>query len=198
MPPRQRRPRRYTQGARADSAAATHRRILEAAITLVGRLPYESLTLAQVAEEAQVTVQTVLRRFGSKEGLTEAATALGVQEVRGTRLAASPGDVTGAMAGLAEHYEAWGERSLHLLAQERTVPTVRRITDAGRALHHDWVDQVFSPRLAALPAPVQARTRAALIAATDVFVWKVLRVDLSLDARACAQVMRELVQGVLD
>lgn len=198
MVTRQRRPRRYTQGARAESAAATQRRILEAAIALVGRLPYEALTLAQVAEEAHVTVQTVLRRFGSKEGLTEAATVLGVQQVRQTRLAATPGDVPAGMAGLAAHYEAWGERSLNLLAQERTVPAVRRITDAGRALHHAWVDQVFTPCLAGLPAPVQARKRAALIAATDVFVWKVLRLDLSLDARACAQVMRELVAGVLD
>ena len=55
--------------ARAESAQATHRRILEAAQALFLDRWYDQVTLEHVAEEAGVSKQTVLRRFGSKEGL---------------------------------------------------------------------------------------------------------------------------------
>ena len=61
--------RPYTMRARAESAQATYRRILDAAEQLFLEQWYDQVTLDHVAEEADVSKQTVLRRFGSKESL---------------------------------------------------------------------------------------------------------------------------------
>ncbi|MBS1153999.1 MAG: Transcriptional regulator, TetR family [Myxococcaceae bacterium] len=186
-------------GVRADAAAQTHRKILEAAIRLFGERRYDEVSLADVARSAGVTVQTVLRRFGSKEGLTEEATALGVEEVRRERWATSGSDVASAVGGLVTHYEAWGERSLHFLAQEQRIPAMKRVTDAGRALHHAWVDHAFGRWLTQCRgAAARARLRARLIATTDVYVWKILRRDLGMDPATTALTLRELLSANLN
>lgn len=184
-------------GARAAAAATTHRRIVEAAIRLIGERPYDEVSLAEVAGAAGVTVQTVLRRFGSKDQLAAAATAHGVEEVRRARATAPVGDVAGAVRNLIAHYEAWGDRSIRFLAQEQRTPAMRRVTDAGRALHHEWVARVFAPWLAAAGGAARTRLRARLIAATDVYVWKIMRRDLGLAPRATEAAMRELVAAVI-
>lgn len=184
-------------GARAEAAAATHGRILQAAIRQLGDRFYDEVSLDDVAREADVTVQTVLRRFGSKEGLAETATAAGVERVRAERFSSPPGDLDAAVRGLVAHYEEWGERSLRFLAQEDRVAAMRRVTDAGRALHHEWVDHVFSPWLSRQRGAARARLRARLVAVTDVYVWKILRRDLGMDARAARATLRELVAAVV-
>ena len=193
-----RRTRPYRMSARADAAAQTHQRILAAAIALFSDRAYDDVGLADVAHAAGVTVQTVLRRFGSKDGLGEAAAALATDGVRAARLGTPPGDVAAAMRNLAEHYEAWGDRSLRFLSQELRTPAMRKVTDAGRALHHAWVEQAFQPWLQAARGAARTRLRARLIAATDVYVWKIMRRDLGLDPAATALAMRELVVALLD
>lgn len=190
--------RSYRMSARADAAAETHRRIVDAAIERLAESSYDEVSLADVAEAAGVTVQTVLRRFGSKEALAEAAAAAGTEVVRRERFASAPGDVPAAMADLAAHYEAWGDRSLRLLGQEERSPALRRAVAGGRALHHAWVDHAFGPQLAAAKGAARRRLKAKLAAVTDVYTWKVLRRDLGLDAKATARSMRELVFAVLD
>ncbi len=182
---------------RAESAAATGRRILDAAIRHFGGRPYDDVTLNDVAEEAGVTVQTVLRRFGSKEGLVDAAAERGAEQVRAARWATSQGDVDAAVRGLVEHYEQWGDRSLRLLAQEERVQALRRVTDAGRRLHHEWVEHAFRPQLEAVSGARLRRLRAQLIAVTDVYVWKILRRDLGLGPAETARAIRELVASVV-
>ncbi|HWG27241.1 helix-turn-helix domain-containing protein, partial [Actinospica sp.] len=77
--------RSYTMRARAESTAETRQRILDA----VNQLSYEQLSvqiaLTDVAERARVSVQTVLRHFGTKDALFEAAWDLEVVRVRGER-----------------------------------------------------------------------------------------------------------------
>ena len=192
-----RRTRIYRMSARAKAAASTHTRILEVAIRQFSDRFYDEVSLAEVAREAGVTVQTVLRRFGSKEGLTEAATALGVERVRIERWTSRPGDLDAAVRGLLAHYEMWGDRSLRFLAQEQRVAAMGRVVDAGRALHHEWVDHVFAPWLARKRGAARARLRARLMAVTDVYVWKIVRRDLGLDSRAVEVTLRELVAAVV-
>ena len=98
---------------------------------------------------------------------------------------------------LLAHYETWGDRSLRFLAQEQRVAPMRRVADAGRAVHHEWVDHVFAPWLARKRGAVRARLRARLIAVTDVYVWKIVRRDLGLDPRAVEMTLRELVAAVV-
>jgi AcrR family transcriptional regulator len=189
--------RTYRMGARAESAAATYQRIVDVAIRLLGERQYDDVSLAEVAAAAAVTVQTVLRRFGSKEGLAEAASQVAMEAVRAQRWAPAPGDLPAAMRSLAEHYDTWGDRSLRFLAQEERVPAVRRVTDAGRAMHQEWVAHVFAPWLRKTSGAARTRLHAQLVAATDVYVWKIMRRDLGLDAKATETAMRELVTGAL-
>ena len=193
----QRQPRPYRMAARADAAADTHRRILEAAIESLGARPFEEVSLAEIAHAAGVTVQTVLRRFGSKEGLGEAAARLGMEQVRVHRFAVAPGDLDGALSRLLEHYEQWGERSLLFLSQEQRVPAMRALVEDGRALHHAWVEHAFAPWLKSRRGAARLRLRAQLIAATDVYAWKIWRRDLALDPRTTATTLRALVDAAL-
>ena len=63
----------YEMRSRADAAAATGERILDAAEALFWELPLDQISLDEVARRAEVSVQTVIRRFGGKDGLIDAA-----------------------------------------------------------------------------------------------------------------------------
>jgi AcrR family transcriptional regulator len=185
--------RGYRMTARAARTVATGERILAAAMELFLALPYEQVSLDQVAKQAGVTVQTVLRRFGSKEGLVGAAAKAGIKMVRGERDLAPIGNVAGAVRNLIEHYETWGPRILRLLAQEEQVPPLRGVAEAGRRLHRRWVERTFAPLL---PPSRAERTRrlTQLVAVTDLYVWKILRRDQRLSRRATETALVELVE----
>ena len=172
--------RAYRMGARAEAAAETGRRILRATMELYTERFYDQVSLEDVAERAGVTVQTVLRRFGSKEELISAAAQEARKRVRSQRDRAPVGDVAGAVKVLMEAYEEHGDRYLRLLAQEERVPAFRSITDTGRAHHYGWVERVFAPLLAERTGPQRERLLAQLIAICDLYFWKLLRRDLGL------------------
>ena len=67
------RQRPYRMKARAQAAEATAQAIIAAARVLFAERPYDQVSLPAIAQGAGVTVQTVLRRFGSKEELFAAA-----------------------------------------------------------------------------------------------------------------------------
>ena len=67
--------RAYQQNARAESTEATGRRIVDAFLHRLMNHWFDEITLDQVAADAGVTVQTVVRRFGGKDGLLAKAGA---------------------------------------------------------------------------------------------------------------------------
>lgn len=168
--------RPYRMGARAESVVETGRRILEATIELGPELLSDRATLDDVAARAGVTVQTVIRRFGSKEGLISAAAEEVRSRVEDQRNEAPVGDIAGAVRNLVEHYEEMGDNTLRLLAQEDRYPVIRAHTDRGRAGHYEWVERTFAPFLE--ERADRERLRAGMIAVCDLYVWKILRRDL--------------------
>lgn len=172
--------RPYRMGARAEAAEETRRRILGAVISLHMERYYDQISLEDVAARAGVTVQTVLRRFGSKEGLIDAASEEARERVISQRGEAPVGDVAGAVENLVDHYEEWGDSALRLLAQEDRVPAFRRATEAGRAMHREWVERTFAPLLDERSGEARERLLAELVAVCDVYFWKILRKDLGL------------------
>ncbi len=180
--------------ARAEGAARTHQAVLDATTALLGERPLDEVTLDAVAERAGVTVRTVIRRFGSREELL-AATFQQVRElVVSQRMEAPVGDVPGAVRVLVEHYERWGRPvSLQLLAQEDRDPTVKALTDEARAIHREWVEHVFAPLLARRRGAPRRRLLAELVAICDVYVWKVMRLDLGLSQAQTAAALEELL-----
>ena len=187
--------RSYRMQARATAAAKTGDRILRAVLELHLERFHDQITLDDVAERAGVTVQTVLRRFGSRERLVDAAAELATREVMTQRNEAPVGDIDGAVENLVEHYESWGRTGLRLLAQEERVPQLRRVADGGRAAHYAWVDRTFEPFLTRTTDP---QLRAKLIALTDVFTWKLLRVDLGLDRTETAAGLAGILRAVIE
>jgi AcrR family transcriptional regulator len=187
--------RTYTMSARAESAERTRVAILDAAVRLAAVRRLADISLEDVATEAGVSVQTVLRRFGSRAGLIEAGADHAAREVSEER-AAPVGDLAAAVEVVLEHYERRGDGVLLLLGQEGSDPLVRRITDRGRRLHRDWVTTVFAPYL-----PPSAAAREALVdllaVATDVLTWKQLRRDRSLDRTTTTRRMHQLVTALI-
>jgi AcrR family transcriptional regulator len=188
-------PRRsYRMVARADSAEATGERILDAARQLFGELLYDQVSLKAVADRASVTVQTVIRRFGSKESLFAAVAQRRSAEIRDQRDAAPAGDRIAATRTLIDSYERWGDEQLHLLAQERRTATMADAVAGGRRYHRAWVERVFAHRLGDLPAQQRKRRTAELVAVTDLHTWRILRRDLGLSRDETEAAVRDLVE----
>lgn len=187
--------RRYTMTARAESAERTRVRILDAAVSLADTALLADISLEDVATEAGVSVQTVLRRFGSRAGLFEAArdhAAADVTEERRTPV----GDVDAAVRTVVDHYERRGDGVVLKLAQERTDEMIRTITAEGRALHRTWVGEAFAPYLPDDPEAHEALVDL-LGVATDVYTWKQLRRDRGLSRADTEARMTSLVRALL-
>lgn len=188
--------RAYRQTARAQMAEETARRILEAFAARLMSGWFDEIRLEDVAAEAGVTVQTVIRRFGGKDGLLDAATERLSDDIRARRRVAA-GDLAAAVHALAEDYEQAGDLVMRILAQEDRYPAIRRMTDEGRRSHRAWVEAVFAPGLAGLPADAAQRRTDALVAATDIYIWKLLRRDLKRPLAEYRALVSRLVQGAL-
>lgn len=189
--------RTYEMGLRADAAAATSERILAAAKSRFVVQAYDEVRLDDIAADAGVTVQTVLRRFGSKEGLVRAIVAATQPAVVSARDAAPVGDVPAAIENLVDHYELEGPTAMQLLRQELRVTAFAEITEFGRGYHAAWVARVFQPWLERVSGRDRARLHAQLIAACDVYTWHLLRNQAGLSRAATERAIRELVVGVL-
>lgn len=195
---KQRRPvkRTYRLGARAEAADANTSRMVEAFTRRLQASWYDEITLDVVAQDAGVTVQTVIRRFGSKDGLLEAAIDRMSGEIQARR-PPYPGDLDAAIAASVDDYEVTGDLILRLLAQETRFPSVRRLVERGRAEHRAWVDRVGEPWLRGVPAAEARQRHDGLIVATDLYTWKRLRRDLGRSVAATKAVMLRLARGVL-
>lgn len=192
--------RAYTMGVRAEAAAATAERILDATVDVFWELPTNQVSLDEVARRARVTVQTVIRRFGGRDGLIAAAADRQFDKVRRERAQAPVGDVAGVVQNLVEHYETYGDGVFKMLAEEERNPGLREIADRGRAMHREWCTGVFARSLSTLKGLDRTRRLAEFVAVCDAYVWKLLRRDAGLSRRqtelALIELLNPLVQGV--
>jgi AcrR family transcriptional regulator len=185
--------RRYRMVARAEAAAATHERLLEAAWGHFSDKPFESVRLADVAADAGVSVQTLLAHFGTKEGLFVAAWGWRMAPEGARRDNARAGDVRAAVRVLYDSYDKDGDAVLRLLAQEERIPAVHEMADAGRRWHRDWVARTFEPQLRGLKGARREQRLVELIVATDLLVWKLLRREMGLGRKAAERTVANMV-----
>jgi AcrR family transcriptional regulator len=188
--------RTYVMTARAESVAQTRERILRAAIGLTGRRPLAAVSLADIADDAGVSVQTVLRQFGSRDGVIDAGTEFALSEVT-EELHAPHADLPAAIAVIVDHHEARGDMAILLLGQEADDPHAARITTRGRAMHRSWVESVFTPLLGDLTRSEREEMIDMLVVVTDVYTWKILRRDRKLSRKLVEHRMRRLAEIVL-
>lgn len=169
--------RPYRQGARAIAAQETAARIVQAFTRRLATDWFDEIRLEDVARDAEVTVQTVIRRFGGKEGLLEAAIAQMDAEIRRRRDVA-PGDIAAVIEALVDDYEAVGDLLIRMLAQETRYPAIGQATEYGRGEHRSWLAAAFAPWLTGADAAADTARLDALVVATDVYLWKLVRRDL--------------------
>jgi AcrR family transcriptional regulator len=186
----------YRLGVRAETAAETARAILRATVELYGERFYDQVSLEDIAERAGVTVQTLVRRFGSKDELISAAADAARETIRSQRDETPVGDIAAAARALVDTYEAHGDRVLRMLAQEDRIPAFRLITDTGRAHQYAWVDRIFAPLLAKRSRRDRERLRAQIIAVCDLYVWKVLRRDLGMSADETQRAILQMLSAL--
>lgn len=158
-------------------------------------------TVDRVAEMAGVSVQTVLRAFGNRDGLIMAS--IGTfradhDSPEAQHIAVQPFSSTAhGVTALFDDYETIGDRVIRMLAEERRVAGFVEVAATGRAMHRRWVEDGFGPALRAHRARRRAEVTTAVVAATDVYVWKLLRRDLGLERAAAEKIVVRLVEGAL-
>ena len=186
--------RTYRQTRRADTTERTRATILAAAQAAFRADPGGDPSLEAVAERAGVSTRTVIRQFGSKDGLMTAAIEGGMA-ASATDRRVDPGDVDGAVGKIADHYEADGDEVMLWLSLADRLPHVRRITERGTAMHVERVEAVFSPDLEGLPGAARRARVAAIATARDVYTWHLLRRREGLGREATREAMGALVEG---
>ena len=148
-----------------------------------------------VAGDAGVTVQTVLRRFSGKQGLLDAL--MSYDRMAHYRERASGDDPAALVRAVIEDYELGGDFVIRLLAQEDRYPALKQVADFGRQEHRAWIERAFAANLQGL-SPSQARKRVdRLVVALDLYVWKLVRRDMGRPVAELQDMMERLVAAAL-
>jgi AcrR family transcriptional regulator len=188
--------RRYKQTARAEAATENGERILRAFNRQLQQGWFDEIRLEDVAQEAEVSVQTVIRRFGGKDGLLEACTEMMDREIRAERQM-PVGDVDQIIELIIAEYELRGDQVMRLLAQEDRYPQIRKNADRGREVHREWTGDVFAPWLDRLSGSERRDVHDRLVIALDIYVWKLVRLDMKRSKASLARTMKRLCASAL-
>jgi AcrR family transcriptional regulator len=171
--------RKYNAHVQSEVKTLTRQRILDAARDLFLEKWIDELTLQDVAGYAGVTVQTVIRHFGTREQLLRTA----VEEIdlgaRDHRRLQTDGSLSGIVAALVDYYETYHAWVLRSLAQESRIPELSISLTKGRQQHCDWLLTCFALYLNALSEPQRKALADQLYTLCEIYVWRVYRLDLN-------------------
>lgn len=191
-------PRPYKQVARARGQQRTRDALQDAALDEFYEGRWQQASLEALSAQAGVTKQTLLRHFGSKDGLLVQAVGRDAKQVLDQRRSVPAGDIGGAVENVLDHYEAWGERSLRVGAWLQSgPPMLAGLSQAARQFHYEWVEHAFGHWLEPLSGKARARRRAALIVLCDVQTWWLLSHDLRLKRSEVHAILTDLVERLL-
>lgn len=184
---------------RAEAAAQTESNILRATAQLWLENAIHEITLEKIAAQAGVTERTILRKFGSKEGVFEAAIRqdsdpAGIQSIKDETIA---GDIPHIVASLMKEYELTGMAGIRTLALEQELPIAAKIIRKGRRSHRAWCERVFALFLPGKKHKQYDLYIGALYAATDIQKWKLLRQDLGYSAKDTATIFQFSIESLI-
>lgn len=183
---------------RAAAAERTGERILDAMLERYAELPYDRVRLEDVARDAGVTVQTVIRRFGTKHGLLAAAIEREASRLVADRAAAMGLGAQATISALVRFYEHHGALILKMYAEAHQAPGVPELAARSRAYHVTWCREVFSEALGnTSDAPTRKRRLAQVVAICDATTWRILRFDGHLSPEQTEQALLEMLLPLL-
>ena len=170
--------RTYRMKSRAEQVAKNDQKIMDATAQLWLEVPFQELTLEKVAEKSGVTVRTILRKYGSKEGLLNACIENDGDRFTGERMKVTPGDLPGILDALLAEYEWMGDANIRMLTVEYEYPVTAKILRKARAIHRKWCERAFGPFLPENSEDSYETVLSAFITSTEFYLWKLLRKDL--------------------
>jgi AcrR family transcriptional regulator len=182
--------RAYSMEVRSRGIAENRAAVQRAVVGLAEVQRLADISLADIAEQSGVSVRTLLRYYGTKDQLIRTV----ADELQAVPLAdrpVMPGDVDGALAALSEDYEANGRLMLMLLGQEDTDPIAQHVTRRGKASHRKWVCAQFD-----LDETADVEQVDLLVVCTDLYTWKLLRLDRRLSQEEVVARTAALVRAV--
>ena len=188
--------RQYRKSRRARAEEATGEAILDAALVAFGREPFDRVTLQNIADASGVTVQTVIRRFGSKEGLFQTLVERERPRILASRAVVEDAGLPAALDALLNHYEQDGDMVLNFIAQEHLFDHIDGVIDEGRRVHREWIERYCGDLLAGTTGAERRRLLHAAIVATDLSTWKLLRRDLGLQQAETGAVMEQILNAL--
>lgn len=190
--------RRYRQTTRAEQAAATRQRIVEAAVALHSTVGPANTSLSDVAREAGVSRPTLYAHFPDAAGLFQACTMHWMSQ--------DPPPDPAAWATVDDPRErvrvALTELYTHYTRNEPLLENVLRdmyVVDSMREFNVPFVERSFEQMTEVLTAcfgdrPASARRRSALVALALSFdTWQLLARDRVLTDDEAAELMTTTV-----
>jgi AcrR family transcriptional regulator len=189
--------RPYRMTARAEAAEQTGQRIIDAMLGLYADVPYDRIRLEDVAGQADVTVQTVIRRFGTKHGLLAATVERELARLAADRAAAVGETPEETLHSLVGYYEDHGALILKLYAEASQAPGVPELAALSRSYHVTWCRETFAGLLGGQDRATHTRRLAQVVAVCDVTTWRILRFDGGLSARQTEVALREMLIPLL-
>jgi AcrR family transcriptional regulator len=191
-------PRPYRMTARAEAAERTGERIMDAMLDRYAAVPYDRLRLEDVAAGAEVTVQTVIRRFGSKHGLLAATIEREFARLAADRAATLGESPRSTLHSLVDYYERHGALILKMYAEAHQAPGVPELAERARAYHVGWCREAFAAALGdTVDATTRTRRLAQVVAVCDATTWRILRFDGQLSPEDTEQALAELLLPLL-
>jgi AcrR family transcriptional regulator len=191
-----RKKRAYRMGVRAKAAERTVDRIHDAAIVLFRAHPFQEVTLQAIADASGVTLQTVLRRFGSKERLFMEAARRQTDAIFKGREVGAPGDIPEIVGTIVGSYEDMGDLNWRGVSQEDQFPLIKEIFDKARVRHRQWIETCFADLIGRTRVDERERRVLLLFAATDFYLWKLYRRDLGMSRAFATARMIDLVNAL--
>ena len=184
--------RRYSMATRERAMEVNRVDVRVAVLSLAAEVRLADITLAVIAKRSGISVRTLLRYYGTRDDLirtvADEARDLVIEERQ-----VDPDDIDRSLELLGDHYEAMAPLVLMMLAQEDTDQIAQAVTRQGRAFHRRWVAELFRLDPGAAGDDEQLDL---LVVATDVFTWKLLRIDRALSRQETLNRMRQLVRAV--
>lgn len=181
---------------RAKKVARTEKRIMEAVTCLWKDFSINEITLEKVAELADVSVRTLIRKYSSKEGLFEECIKKDAANIEKVRANACVGDIESIVTHLMNEYEEYGDAVARTLAVEDDLDIAGKILAEGRRYHKQWCARVFAPFLPEPEDNCYENKLMAFVAATDLYMWKLIRRDHQKSREECYSVFTTLITGL--
>lgn len=181
---------------RAKKVSRNERKIMNAATQLWKDLSIREITLDSIADMAEVSVRTLIRKYGSKEGLIEECIKKDAGEIEKRRNEAEVGNIPNIIDHLMHEYEEFGNAIIRTLAVEDDLKIAKRLVQEGRRYHMNWCAHVFSPFLPEEDEKTYNEKLLSFYAATDLYLWKLIRKDLQQSKESCKAVYLNLILGL--